>query len=177
MTSRVQRSVLRPHAAAHAAEAEECHALRIDRRALARKTGADYSHVMLKSLLLTLLVLGGPVQAQLAHFCDVMERAVETCCCSHDEQPVQQAPASCPEGIADPCCRTVVSLVVDEAAAAITPAGKQGVSAHDPPPLAPPPNASLPRGNPCTAPSVARSRPDVFGQGARTYLRTLRLRL
>lgn len=140
--------------------------------------GADYSRVMLKPLLLTLLVLGGPVQAQLAHFCEVMEQAVETCCCGHDEQPVQQAPAGCPEGVGDPCCRTVVSLVVDEAAsAAISQASKQGVSAHDPPPLAPPPNAGRPRSERRAALSAALPRPDLFGHGTRTYLRTLRLRL
>ncbi len=97
-----------------------------------------------------MLILGGPVHAQLAHFCDVMEQAVETCCCGHDEQPRQAMPADCPEGVADPCCRTVVSLVDEAAAAAISPTGKQGASAHDPPPLGPPPNANPPPGTPCS---------------------------
>lgn len=133
---------------------------------------------MLKPLLMTLLVLGGPIQAQLAHFCDVMEQAVETCCCGHDEQLVQQAPAGCPEGVADPCCRTVVSLVVDEAAsAAISPASEQRVSAHDPPPLALPPNAGRPPSERRAALSAALLPPDLSAHGTRTYLRTLRLRL
>lgn len=133
---------------------------------------------MLKSLLLTLLVLGGPVQAQLAHFCNVMEQAVETCCCGHDEQPVRQAPAGCPEGVADSCCRTVVSFVVDEAAsAAISPGSKPGPSAHDPPPLALPPDARFPPSERRGARSAAPLHPDLSGHGTRTYLRTLRLRL
>lgn len=134
---------------------------------------------MLKGLLLSLLVLSGSVQAQLARFCAVMEEAVETCCCSDDEQPVQQAPADCPESSgADPCCRTFVRLVMDEAAAAaIPPAGRHALSAHDPPVLAPPSNASLRAGNAGHALSVAHPRPDLSGHGTRTYLHTLRLRL
>lgn len=146
-------------------------------RALASRFGEDYSRAMLKGMLLALLVVAGPVQAQLAHFCDVMEQAVESCCCGHEGQPVQQAPEDCPTGAAEACCRVVLSLVVDEAAAAITPAGKHGVSAHDPPPPAPPSIASLPSADPRTVVRAARPWPYLSGHGARTYLRTLRLRL
>lgn len=146
-------------------------------RILASRCGADYSRAMLKPLLLTLLVLGGPVQAQLARFCDVMEQAVGACCCGQDEQPVQQTPADCSEGLTDPCCRTFVSVGDEAASAAIPPASRQEVSAHDPPPLAPLPNAGLPQGERRAALSAKPLHPDLSGHGTRTYLRTLRLRL
>lgn len=133
---------------------------------------------MLKSLLLTLLVLGGPVQAQLARFCDFMEQAVATCCCGHDEQLAQPVPADCSEDLADPCCRRVVNPVGEAASPAISSASRHEVSAaHDPPPLAPPPNAGLPPAEMRAALASERPHPDLSGHGTRTYLRTLRLRL
>lgn len=132
---------------------------------------------MRKGLILALLVLGGPVQAQLAHICDVMEQAVETCCCGHEKQPVERFAESCPEGVADPCCRTVVSVVDEATAAAIRPAEKPVVSAHDPPAFAPAADSAVSPSESRPTLSVARSRLDPSGYGTRTFLRTLRLRL
>lgn len=133
---------------------------------------------MIKAVLLALMVAAGPVQAELARFCSVMEEAVETCCCDYEGQVTDQRSADCDRAPAGaPCCETVVRLAVSDAHGLAIPASdRHGEPVHDPPiAIDLPAYAARPASRAPARP--ARSRANPASPGTHTYLRTLRLRL
>lgn len=68
---------------------------------------------MVKTVLLALLAVAGPLQAQLAYACNVMDSTVHgSCCCDvEDQKPLAAPDRHSPE---DPCCETSIELTVAE---------------------------------------------------------------
>lgn len=133
---------------------------------------------MIKATFLALMIAAGPVQAELAHFCSVMEATVETCCCGHEGQVTDQRSDDCdPAPARAPCCETVVRLTVSDAHGLAIPASdRNGDPAHDPP-IAIDAPAHAARSASRARARHARPRANPSSPGTCTYLRTLRLRL
>ena len=128
----------------------------------------------IRSLLLILLLVIGPVQAQTLFACEMMEEVIlDTCCC--DDHP-DLADVSIAKS--DPCCEKRVELSVDHASDQTTPITKpvEVRSDVDPPAMLiatqlNPPNQRADR---AVFPSSANAAPE---NGSRTYLVTQRLRI
>lgn len=132
---------------------------------------------MIKAAFLALMVAAGPVQAELARFCSVMEETVETCCCGHESQVTDRRSVDCDPALAAArCCETVVRLAVSAHGLAIPASDRHGEPAHDPPiAIDVPAYAARPASR--VPARHARPRANPASPGTHTYLRTLRLRL
>lgn len=128
-------------------------------------------------LILTLLLVLGPLQAQAAYACAMMDAVVHGDCCCGDAGPDDTGKAA-DDFDGEPCCERSVGVAIDGLSSQDTPvlhAGevRPGLDPPDAASAAPAPFPPLAR--PAAGPGRAASR----GAGADTplYLTTLRLRI
>lgn len=141
----------------------------------------------LQAFLMLCLLAVGPLQAQVAYACAMMDTVVhdECCCAEHGDQPAigndcrNTACGSPPEAAQAPCCKVTVQVSVDQDARQHTPSVKppdQRLDVDPPPALVASFAALFPAAPPPAPQSVSLDRL-ATPAGSDTYLVTLRLRI
>ena len=139
---------------------------------------------MVRAVLLTLLTLAGPLQAQLIYTCNLMEQSFQDSCCCEDLNQTR-VPASncvpCGEVTEQPCCDADLELTVSQDAADSALTASHATRDADPDP--PQPVAVLPVDLPAVltprsvASHAAAGASLPWSAGTATYLLTQRLRI
>lgn len=130
-------------------------------------------------LLLTLLLALGPLQAQAAYACAMLDAVVHGDCCCGDAGPDDTGKAlDAPVG-GDPCCERSVGVTIDGLGSPDTPALHAGEvrSGLDPPDAAIAPPVPFPTLARLAGPSRAALRGAATHTDTPLYLTTLRLRI